>query len=135
MFYDRDSETCEMCPQGTYQDQLAQFECTSCGDNFTTITIRSVSQQDCIGKYSDFWVLENVRPVRCVYKVPIRKSLHSLNVHGVMMASQPSPLEVSHGRIVLVSAGPCSAVSSTSDGEVRGIRFDTWARLFKASLA
>ena len=64
MFYDRDSETCEMCTQGTYQDQLAQFECISCGDNFTTITIRSVSQQDCIGKYSDFWVLENMRPMR-----------------------------------------------------------------------
>ena len=53
MFYNTQSGQCEMCPLAYYQDQLGQLECKYCGEDYTTVHVRSVSQQDCVGRYQD----------------------------------------------------------------------------------
>ena len=50
MFYNAETGQCEMCALGYYQDQLGQLECKYCGVDYTTVHVRSVSQQDCVGE-------------------------------------------------------------------------------------
>ena len=42
------SESCRTCPQGMYRDSTAEYRCTSCGENTTTVGPGSASGSLCV---------------------------------------------------------------------------------------
>lgn len=45
------SETCINCPQASYQDIEGMLSCKPCPVGYTTYQVKSVSQDDCKGKF------------------------------------------------------------------------------------
>ena len=45
-----DEDTCELCPQGTYQDQEGTEKCIACAADRSTAGVGSTAPSDCVRK-------------------------------------------------------------------------------------
>jgi len=49
-YWDDDLDKCELCPKGTYQDQIYRDTCAPCTPGYTTQGTGSTLDSDCYGK-------------------------------------------------------------------------------------
>ena len=85
-FLDVNTNTCQQCPIGTYQDKIWQNNCTSCGDaeNWRTDQTGSADPTDCKCKLYPYHIyLRNEFHVSEVYR-----SINYIGLHAKLVNSK-----------------------------------------------